>query len=332
MREVILFALFFGILAVVALRLRASAGVRTAVALISAVAVTSLLGHSWVEVPPGYVGAVYDPFGGGIQNRDLREGWHLISPWASLQPWIIRTQEYTMSATPDEGAVAGDDAMTCQTSEGLQVKIDATVLFRIDPGNAHRLWKSVGALYIDKIVRTGAREAVRSVVSQYPIMAVYSNATPATVSKHEATSYPGKRQEVEDAIRSALAPAFAAKGIQLEGFLLRNVAYVSESFENAIVSKQVAQQQVLTQQFLLDIERIKAQQKVVQSEGQAEAIRLRGAALRASQGVIGYEFVRQLPLDLDITVLPGGGNMLLNLPSGTAAGGVSQPERGRDAR
>ena len=102
--------------------------------------------------------------------------------------------------------------------------------------------------------------------------------------------------------------------------LLRNVDYVSEQYEQAIVNKQVAQQAVLTQQYELEIQTVKAQQKVIQSEGQAEAIRLRGEALRANRGVVSYEFVRQLPADLDIKVLPGSGSVLLNLPAEESPG------------
>lgn len=226
-----------------------------------------------------------------------------------------------MSGQPGEGAVARDDSMECQTQEGLQVRVDATVLFHIDPGSAHRLWKGVGPNYVNTIVRPSTREAVRSTISQYPIMSVYSNATPETMRTRGVTSYPGKRQEVQDRIQAALLPLFASKGIKLERVLLRNVDYVSGAYETAIVNKQVAQQQVLTQKYLLEIERIKAQQKVVQAEGQAEAIRLRGQALRTHRGVINYEFVRQLPPNIEITVLPGSGSIILNLPS--VAGGAA---------
>lgn len=325
MRGAILFAIFFLTIALVMLRSKSFAGGRFFGGILLALMLTGAFAHSWVEVPPGHVGTVYDPFAGGIQDVDLSPGWHLIKPWASLQVWSVRTQEYTMSAKREEGAVVGDDSMICQTSEGLQVKVDGTVLFHIDPGYAHRLWKTVGPNYINTIVRPTAREAVRSTVSQYPIMSVYSNAKAETIGTATGvTSYTGKRQEVEDRVLQALAPAFESKGIKLDRFLLRNVDYQSDQYENAIVNKQVAQQQVLTQQFLLQIEQIKAQQKVVQSEGQAEAIRLRGAALRANKGVINYEFVRQLPEDAEINVLPGSGNVILNLPQAPEASGKGQ--------
>lgn len=319
MREAILFAILFLLFALMVIRARPLGFGRAVVSFIGALILTALFSRSWVEVPAGMVGTVYDPFAGGIQNLDMGGGWHFIKPWSDMRLWSVRTQEYTMSGKREEGAVVGDDAMTCQTKEGLQVKVDATVIFHIDPGYAHRLWKTVGPNYVNTIVRPSGREAVRSVVSQYPIMSVYSNAAAENLQQKGVTSYPGKRKEVEDNIQAALAPTFEAKGIKLERVLLRNVDYVSEQYENAIVNKQVAQQAVLTQQYELQIQTIKAQQKVVQSEGQAEAIRLRGEALRANKGVISYEFVRQLPEDMDIKVLPGGGSVLLNLPATEAA-------------
>ena len=315
MRIAILIALFFTLFGLFILRAKPLHPGRAIASFFAAFLLAALFSHSWVEVPPGQVGTVYDQFARGIQDSDMAGGWHLIKPWASMELWSVRTQEYTMSGKREEGAVVGDDAMVCQTKEGLQVKVDATVIFHIDPGYAHKLWKTVGKNYINTIIRPSAREAVRSIVSQYPIMSVYSNAAPENLNQKGVTSYPGKRKEVEDNIFAALGPEFEAKGIKLERVLLRNVDYMSEQYENAIVGKQVAQQAVLTQQFELEIQTIKAQQKVVQSEGQAEAIRLRGEALRANKGVVSYEFVRQLPADIDIKVLPGGGSVLLNLPT-----------------
>lgn len=320
MRIAILFALLFIVYALLIVRARPLNPGRSIASFIAALIVMAIFSRSWVEVPPGIVGTIYDPFAGGIQNADLGGGWHLIKPWADMRLWSVRTQEYTMSGKREEGAVVGDDAMVCQTKEGLQVRLDSTVIFHIDPGYAHRLWKTVGPNYINTIIRPSAREAVRSIVSQYPIMSVYSNAAPENLQQKGVTSFPGKRKEVEDNIQLALAPNFEAKGIKLERVLLRNVDYVSQEYETAIVNKQVAQQAVLTQQYELEIQTIKAQQKVVQSEGQAEAIRLRGEALRANKGVVSYEFVRQLPADMDIKVLPGNGSVLLNLPAEEAQG------------
>src|SRR5207249_10754356 len=103
MRGAILFAIFFLVLALVLSRGR-TAG-RVILGFVLALFLTSLFARSWVQVPAGSVGTIYDPFAGGIQRADLPAGWHFIMPWANLQLWSIRTQEYTMSEKRDEGAV-----------------------------------------------------------------------------------------------------------------------------------------------------------------------------------------------------------------------------------
>src|SRR5436309_2492291 len=114
MRGAILFALLFGVVGLLVMRAKPLTAGRAIAAFVAGLIVMTLFSHSWVEVPPGMVGTVYDPFAGGIQNTDLGGGWHLIKPWADMQLWSVRTQEYTMSGRREEGAVVGDDAMVCQ--------------------------------------------------------------------------------------------------------------------------------------------------------------------------------------------------------------------------
>lgn len=269
------------------------------------VAATFVLGKCWITVPPASVVAVYDPLRGGIQTKDLGEGWHLIAPWASTMPFSVRTQAYTMSGLAQEGADAGhEDEMTCQTSEGLGLSIDATVLFHISPGDANRLWKSVGPNYVAVIVRPVVREAARIIIAQYPVMSVYSNAPAQTDGIPGVDFFPGRRQEVSDLIAKRVDEALRQKGITLERFLLRNVDFTSPEFERAIVDKQVAQQRIVTQQYEAEIQHVRAQANVVRAEGDAEAIRLKGNALAVQPKVIQWEMVEKLPDDLEVMILP----------------------------
>lgn len=292
--------------------------------------VVLLLSRMWVEVPPGHVGVKFDPFAGGIQERELGEGWSLVLPWQAVQLFNVRTQQYTMSSARDE-VTGTDDAMTCQTREGLKVKVDVTVLFRISGEGADRLWRSVGPNYINTIVRPATRNVVRLVVARYGIMEVYSNApeTLTAASQQGIVPYVGKRQQVEDQIFAELKPKLEEKGITLERVLLRNVAYELQEFERAIVAKQVAQQAVITQQYRLRIAEIQAQAQVERAKGTAEAIRLRGQALRQNSAVVGLEFVQKLPSDVEVRVLPGGTVMMIPTPAGAlpaSTGAIELPQ------
>lgn len=297
---------------------------RAPLAIILGLLVFAIIERCWVEVPAGSVAVRFNPVAGGIQSAELNEGWHLIVPWESAHLFNVRTQVYSMTSQGDEISSARDDAMACQTSEGLRIKVDVSVLFHIGAQGADQLWRSVGPDYVNTIVRPSARNVVRLVVARYPIMEVYSNA-PASinagkngvvpVNREGILSYPGKRQEVEDKIFTELKPKLAEKGIVLEKVLLRNVAYDSSDFEKSIVQKQVAQQSVLTQQYRLRIAQIQAQAQVERATGQAEAIRLRGGALRQNSAVTGLEFVQKLPDDVEVRILPGGTITMLPAPN-----------------
>jgi regulator of protease activity HflC (stomatin/prohibitin superfamily) len=285
-----------------------------------------LLPRMWITVPAASVAAMYDPLAGGIQPYDILEGWALVPPWATVRYFSVRTQNYTMGGTAQEGTGVRDDAIVCQTNEGLSLGIDATVLFQIAPGDAHKLWKAVGPNYISVIVRPQVREATRIIISEYPIMSVYSNAPPDTGGVANVDFYPGKRQEVEDKIFQRLQAHLADKGISLQRFLLRNVDYMQKEFETAVVAKQVAQQNIVTQSYEAEVQRIRAQANIVRAEGDSEAIRLKANALRINRAVIKWEFIQKMPDDMDVVILPDRVMPLIDL--GTSGSAPSNPPSG----
>jgi regulator of protease activity HflC (stomatin/prohibitin superfamily) len=292
--------------------------------------VSSMFERVWVEVPVGSVGVPFDPLAGGIQQRELKPGWHLLKPWQTMQLFTTHTQAYNLVGKRDE-AGTNEDSMACQTSEGLRILVDVTVLFHIDPDGAAQLWRSVGADYGSTIVRPSVRNVARSVVSRYSIMEVYSNADKASSEPAGGViSFRGRRQQVEDEMDKDLTPMLAAKGISLERVLLRSVHYDSADFEKAIVAKQVAQQTVLTQNYRLKIAQIQAESKVELAKGQAEAIRLRGQALHNQQGVVGLEFVQKLPSQVDVRILPSGAILMVNPGEGSPAVTPSRPKSDAD--
>ena len=269
----------------------------------------------WVEVGPAETLAVYDPLHGGILPMDYPEGWHLLAPWTTRNPFSKRLQEYTMSIVSGEGAVLGDDSMVCQTSEGLSIKVDATAVFRIPSQGANRLWKTVGPDYVGIIVRPAVRNVVRMVVAKYGIMEVYSNAAVDQSGQPGVDFYVGRRKEIEDEIAGILKKQFTDKGLELVMFLFRNVAYDSPQFERSIVEKQVAQQSVTTQQYLAEAAKIRSQARIVRAEGEAKAIQMKAEALRIDPRVVSLEWVEQLNPD-EVVIFPKGGIVpFIQLPS-----------------
>lgn len=235
-----------------------------------------------LTIPPAHVAAVYDPLRGGVQSDVLPEGFHIVMPWWQTQQFTQQTQEYTMSgstrAPSGEEASQSDESIRCQTNEGMNVQIDCTVLFHIDPTHAQNVWKKLGEDITRLIVRPFTHNVMRMVVAKYSVEDVYT----------------GKRKEIETEIMDQMKPLFAEKGLVLEQILIRNVAYGNPAFAEAINAKQVAQQQVQTEYQKLSRAKIEKQTIVAEAQGEASAISKRGATLRANPEVVQYEFVQKV--------------------------------------
>jgi regulator of protease activity HflC (stomatin/prohibitin superfamily) len=218
--------------------------------------------------------------------------------------------------------------MSCQTREGLGIKVDATVVFRIPANGANRLWKTVGPEYARIIIRPDTRNVVRLVVANYGIMEVYSNAPQEYDAPPGTDFFIGKRKQIEQEIERHLRRQFAEKGLDLVMFLFRNVDYDAPQFAEQIVAKQVAQQQVVTQQYRAQAAKIRAEAQVKRAEGEAKAIQLKAQALRINSGVVDLEWIDQLKPD-QVILLPGGATPLLQLPRPDAAPAPA-PEQGAE--
>ena len=72
---------------------------------------------------------------GSVQKDVLESGLHVINPLLDVKKIDVKTQNYTMSGINDEGNKAGDDAIKVLTSDGLEVTIDLTVLYRVTHQN-----------------------------------------------------------------------------------------------------------------------------------------------------------------------------------------------------
>jgi regulator of protease activity HflC (stomatin/prohibitin superfamily) len=88
---------------------------------------------------------------GNVQPDILESGLHVINPLLDITEFDIQTQNYTMSAVHTEGAQEGDDAIRVLSNDGLEVVIDLTVLYRISPSDAPKIFKQIGVNFSDNI-------------------------------------------------------------------------------------------------------------------------------------------------------------------------------------
>lgn len=216
----------------------------------------------FVFVPPGYVGVYYDR-GRGVLAKVAKEGLALKIPWwQKIYFFDKRIQEYTMSIAPDEGALKRDDSLDAPTSDGQTVKVDATVIFKINEENASEILSKVGPDYLEKLIRPASRSEIRMAVSKFTAPEIYSS----------------KRRDAEKLMTKELQNLLAPQNIIINQVLLRGV-YFTPEYSRAIENKMIAEQKIKQAEYEVQEATQRAQAKIAEAKGLAEAQNLQKASL-----------------------------------------------------
>lgn len=224
-----------------------------------------------VQINAGQIG-VKSLFG-KVQNDVLSSGLHFVNPFVEVQRLDIKTQNYTMSGVHDEGNQTGDDAIRVLTSDGLEVTIDLTVLYKLLPSEAPRLVRETGVDYTDKIVRPLTRTKIRDNSVYYEAISLYST----------------KRDEFQQRIFKSIEDDFRKRGLILEQLLVRNIT-LPQSVKATIEQKINAEQDAQKMQFVLLKEKQEAERKRVEAQGIADYQRIINIGLTDQQ--LQYEQIK----------------------------------------
>ncbi len=236
-----------------------------------AVILIGILSKCIVQINAGQIG-VKSLFG-KVQNNVLSSGLHIVNPLVDVERLDIKTQNYTMSGIHDEGAKTGDDAIRVLTSDGLEVTIDLTVLYKLLPSEAPRLVRETGVDYTDKIVRPLTRTKIRDNSVYYEAVSLYSN----------------KRDEFQQRIFKSIEDDFKKRGLMLEQLLVRNIT-LPASVRATIEQKINAEQDAQKMQFVLLKEKQEAERKRVEAQGIADYQRIINIGLTDQQ--LQYEQIK----------------------------------------
>ncbi len=226
-----------------------------------------------VQINAGQIGV--KTLFGQVQNEILYSGLHFVNPLIDVKETDVRTQNYTMSGVHDEGAQAGDDAIRVLTSDGLEVVIDLTVLYRVQAADAPRLVRETGLDYVDKIVRPVTRTKIRDNAVYYTAIDLYST----------------KRDEFQTRIYKTIEDNFKKRGLELEQLLVRNIT-LPNRVKAAIEEKINAEQEAQKMMFVLQKEKQEAERKRVEAQGIADYQRIINTGLTDQQ--LQYEQIKAM--------------------------------------
>src|SRR5262245_49472858 len=167
---------------------------------------------SFRVVPVGHGLVIFNTLTKGF--RLARQGITFVPPFISqTRDYDLRRLEYTMSGVSGEGRKSQiDDSLWSPTQEGLQVGIDLTLWHHLDPDKLIAIHQKIGPDYEEKIIRPAVRSMIRLVISEYPVMDVYSS----------------KRATIQDEINQRVKALLEKDGFMVDEVVLRDVRFTPE--------------------------------------------------------------------------------------------------------
>ena len=191
------------------------------------------------QIPAGHVGVV--DFFGIVSDRTLPPGINAVNPLARIHEFSVQTREHK-------------ETMEVLSREGLTIGLEISVLYRLNPDSAARVYQTIaGGDYETIVLIPQFRSISRSVTASFQASALYST----------------ERERLGMAVQEELARTIAPRGVIVETTPLRNVALPTQLTE-AIEQKQRADQEAQRMEFILLKERQEADRKRIEAKGIAD--------------------------------------------------------------
>jgi len=248
--------------------------------------------NSVILIDVGEVGVEH--FLGRVNQRPHAQGVHVVNPLANIEKMSVREQSF-----PQGGTV---ERIEAQTSEQLNVTLEVSVLYQIEPSRTPTLFQELGterqitAAIVLNSVRNGVRDAV------------------ATRSINEIFS--PDRAELSDNIEAAIQ-ASAEDRINVVQAFVRDIQ-APEGVRQAIEERQQREQQVAQERFQTEIIQERARQQIEEARGIAEAQRIISQGLTPEYLTFHYiEKLGELPAGSVVYVPTEGGIPLMRSLGGS---------------
>ncbi|MDG3582212.1 MULTISPECIES: prohibitin family protein [Galbibacter] len=218
---------------------------------IIAIALIIFIAKSTVTIESGEAGVLFETFGNGVVTDEppLSEGFHLVAPWNKVFVYEVRQQEVS-------------EKMQVLSSNGLEIKLDASVWFQPLYSKLGSLHQEKGVDYVARVLQPAVRSAARSVVGRYTPEQLYS-------SKRDAI-----QEEIYDETKEILKDQF----VQLNEILVRDVT-LPPTIKDAIERKLRQEQESLEYEFRIEKAEKEAERQRIEAQGKADANQILSTSL-----------------------------------------------------
>ncbi len=270
-------------------------------------------------VQPARAAVIVNVLSGELETPARAPGTSIIIP--GLQEYIIYQtdqREYTMSGISSEGRVQGNDAVEALTVDGQEVRLDITVLYRIERNDVNQIHLNWQNRYETDFIRPTVRAVARDVVSQFEAEAIYGL----------------EREALGGQISEVVGKEMKDEGLTLTSLLVRQIDF-NDAFANSIEEKQIEEQKL--QRARTEAERVqteasgradaaeqeargRANAREIEAKAEAEALRIISDQIAANPNLIQYLYVANLSDNVSFALLPSNTPFLFNVNDFTQLG------------
>ncbi len=169
-----------------------------------------------------------------------------------------------------------DEVPASASSKDLQIITSKVAInYHLSPDEVNTIWQNVGKDYNSRIIAPSIQEAVKAVTAKFT-----------------AEELIIKREDVKDQIKINLAERLIKNNIIVDEINITSFDF-SQAFNEAIEAKVTAEQLKLKAERDLERIMIEADQRVVEAEGKAKAIKTEAQALTANPQVVELRWIEK---------------------------------------
>lgn len=235
----------------------------------------------------GEAGVRYSPFGGTDLSQTYGEGLNVHAPWVDVIKYDVRVQEKL-------------EPMDVLSSNGLNIGMDVSVRWRPAAEDLPQLHTTYGRDYYTKLVQPELRSAAREIVGQFTPEELYST----------------RRAELQEKMEVQVKEAVSGRFVFIDAVRIRDLR-LPEQIQVAIQNKLEEEQEAERYEFTIQKERLEAERKKIEAEGEAEYQRIITASLTPQflrfKGIEATQQLANSPNSKTVIVGSGGDGLPLIL-------------------
>lgn len=215
------------------------------------------------KIGAGYAGIEYSP-SGGVKEKVLSQGWHIVSPFNTITEYTIATEQVYMSSDSREGS-RDDESVLVSTNDGKKAKVSIEYSYRYDVDNVSNLYKRFrgqsGEDVAESFMRGKIRTYIGEVTTKYSILELYGEG----------------RSKINEDILKNVRSNFAKDFIIIESANIIDVE-PDEETNKAIQARVNSQQELERQKIEAEKAKIEAYKNFVEAEGKNNVMKAKADA------------------------------------------------------